>query len=158
MRIALFEPDIPQNTGTIIRTAVCMGVGVDVIEPCGFVFSDKHLKRSGMDYLDMANVTRHADWATFYALHQRLHEDAGPIRPNGRLVLLTTKGATPYTNFQFHADDVLLLGSESRGVPPHVHEKADARLIIPMAPGTRSLNVAVSCAMVLGEALRQIRV
>lgn len=134
-----------------------MGVAVDVIEPCGFIFSDKHLKRSGMDYLDMANVTRHADWAAFYAAFQNAHLKADPIRPGGRLVLLTTKGATPYTDFQFHADDVLLLGRESRGVPDHVHERADARLIIPMAPGTRSLNVAVSCAMVLGEALRQTR-
>lgn len=153
MRIALYEPDIPQNTGTIMRTAACLGVGVDVIEPCGFVFSSKHLKRSGMDYLNMADVTRHNDWAAFLTLYH----DASPREAGGRLVLLTTKGATPYTEFCFHANDVLLLGSESRGVPDSVHETVDARVIIPMAPGARSLNVAVSCAMVLGEALRQTR-
>lgn len=149
MKIALYEPDIPQNTGTIVRTAACLGVGVDVIEPCGFVFSDKQLKRSGMDYLDLAEVTRHADWAAFREGRQG--------QEGRRLVLLTTKGAEPYTDFAFRPDDVLLLGSESRGAPDAVHDVVDARITIPMAAGARSLNIAVACAMVLGEALRQTR-
>lgn len=149
MIIALFEPDIAQNTGTMVRTAACLGVGVDVIEPCGFVFSDKHLKRSGMDYLEIAEVVRHADWAAFWALRKETQRR--------RVVLLSTKAAVPYTDFAFQADDILLLGSEGRGAPQAVHDAVDARVTIPMAPGARSLNVAVSCAMVLGEALRQTR-
>lgn len=149
MIIALFEPDIAQNTGTMVRTAACLGVGVDVIEPCGFVFSDKHLKRSGMDYLEIAQVVRHADWAAFWALRKETE--------GRRIVLLSTKAAVPYTDFAFHADDILLLGSEGRGAPQAVHDAVDARVTIPMASGVRSLNVAVSCAMVLGEALRQTR-
>ena len=149
MKIALYEPDIPQNTGTLLRTAACLSVGVDVIEPCGFVFSDKHLKRSGMDYLDMVDVVRHVDWAAF--------QDARAGTEGRRLVLLTTKAAVPYTDFQFQADDVLLLGSESQGVPDTVHAAANARVTVPMAPGARSLNVAIAAAMVLGEALRQTR-
>jgi tRNA (cytidine/uridine-2'-O-)-methyltransferase len=149
MKIALFEPDIPQNTGTIIRMAACLGVGVDVIEPCGFVFSDKHLKRSGMDYLDMVEVVRHADWAAFVKTRQK-----GDGR---RLVLLTTKGATPYTQFNFTPGDVLVLGSESKGAADFVHDSVDARVTVPMVGGARSLNVAMACAMVLGEALRQTR-
>ena len=145
MRLALFEPDIPQNTGTLIRTAACLGVELDVIEPCGFVWSDKALKRSGMDYAALAAVTRHADWAAFQA-----------ARGSGsRLILLTTGADMPYTAFDFAPGDTLLLGRESAGVPDEVHEAADARLLIPMAPGARSLNVALAGAMVLGEALRQ---
>ncbi len=145
MRLALFEPDIPQNTGTLIRTAACLGIGLDVIEPCGFVWSDKALKRSGMDYAALAPVTRHADWAAFQA-----------ARPaESRLILLTTGADMPYTAFRFAAQDILLLGRESAGVPREVHEAVDARLLIPMAPGARSLNMALSGAMVLGEALRQ---
>ncbi len=117
-----------------------------MIEPCGFVFSDKHLKRSGMDYLDLAQVVRHDDWAAFDAVRKA---------EGRRLVLLSTKAAVPYTQFEFQADDVLLLGRESSGVPDSVHAGADARVIVPMVPGARSLNVAVACAMVLGEALRQ---
>jgi len=147
MKIALFEPDIPQNTGTLLRTAACLGVGVDVIEPCGFVFSDKQLKRSGMDYLDLAEMLRHDDWAA--VCQQRRSEE------NRRILLLTPKGAVDYTDFSFAPTDVLLLGSESRGVPDEVHEAADARVTIPMQPGARSLNVAIAGAMVLGEALRQ---
>ncbi|MAB13766.1 tRNA (cytidine(34)-2'-O)-methyltransferase [Parvibaculum sp.] len=145
MRLALFEPDIPQNTGTLIRTAACLGIGLDVIEPCGFVWSDKALKRSGLDYTALASVTRHADWAAFQA--------ARPVE--SRLILLTTGADMPYTAFRFAAQDILLLGRESAGVPQGVHEAADARLLIPMAPGARSLNMALSGAMVLGEALRQ---
>ena len=148
MKIALYQPDIPQNTGTILRTAACLGVGVDVIEPCGFIFSDKHLKRAGMDYLDFAQVERHSGWAAFQALRQ--------AEEGRRLVLLTTKGAVPYTDFEYKEDDVLLLGSESSGVPEDVHAAVDARITIPMVEGARSLNVAISGAMVLGEALRQV--
>ena len=147
MQIALYQPDIPQNTGTLLRTAACLGVGMDVIEPCGFVFSDRHLRRSGMDYIDLAPLERHLSWDVFRAKRQ---QDEGR-----RLVLLTTKGAQPYTDFAFRADDVLLMGSESAGVPDDVHASADARLTIPMAEGARSLNIAVAASMVLGEALRQ---
>lgn len=144
MRLALFEPDIPQNTGTLIRLGACMGVPVDIIEPCGFVFSDKSLKRAGMDYLERATIDRHDSWGKF------LEE-----KPEGRLVLLTTKAAEPYTDFAFKESDILLLGRESAGVPDEVHERADARVLVPMAEGARSLNVALAGAMVLGEALRQ---
>ncbi|MBD3661225.1 MAG: tRNA (cytidine(34)-2'-O)-methyltransferase, partial [Arenibacter algicola] len=146
--LALHAPDIPQNTGTLLRTAACLGVGVDVIEPCGFVFTDKHLKRSGMDYLDKAAVTRHVDWAAFQGLRQGAE--------GRRLVLLTTQAAVPYWDCAFRASDVLLLGSESAGVPDAVHAAADARVVVPMVDGARSLNVAVAGAMVLGEALRQL--
>jgi len=145
MRIALYQPDIPQNAGTLIRLGACMGVGVDIIEPCGFVLSDARFRRAGMDYLEMAAVTRHESWARF--LDQR----------TGRLVLLTSKGSDPYTGFAFASDDTLLLGRESAGVPDEVHQLADARLRVPLKPGLRSLNVAQAGAMVLGEALRQIK-
>lgn len=148
MKLALFQPDIPQNTGTLLRTCACLGVGADIIEPCGFVFSDRHLKRSGMDYLDLAQITRHASWQAFRAQRQ--------VEEGRRLVLLTTKGAVPYTQFSFLPSDVLLLGSESQGVPNDVHDAVDARLTILMRPEARSLNIAVAAAMVLGEALRQI--
>jgi len=147
MDLALFQPDIPQNTGTLLRTCACLNVGADIIEPCGFVFSDRHLKRSGMDYLDLAQVTRHNSWDAFRAQRQ--------AQEGRRLVLLTTKGAVAYTDFNFLPTDVLLLGSESSGVPDDVHTAVDARVTIPMAPGARSLNIAVAAAMVLGEALRQ---
>jgi len=147
MDLALFQPDIPQNTGTLLRTCACLNVGADIIEPCGFVFSDRHLKRSGMDYLDLAQVTRHNSWDAFRAQRQK-HEGR-------RLVLLTTKGAVSYTDFTFQPSDVLLLGSESAGVPDDVHAAVDARVTITMASGARSLNIAVAAAMVLGEALRQ---
>jgi tRNA (cytidine/uridine-2'-O-)-methyltransferase len=147
MRLALYQPEIPQNTGTLLRTAACLNLGVDIVEPCGFVFSDKHLKRAGMDYLDLAEVERHNDWLAFSELRQ--------TQQGRRVVLLTTKGAVLYTEFTFQADDVLLLGQEGAGVPDSVHAQVDARITIPMAPQTRSLNIAVAAAMVLGEALRQ---
>ena len=147
MNLALFQPDIPQNAGTLIRTSACLNVGADIIEPCGFVFSDRHLKRSGMDYLELAAVERHVSWEAFRAKRQ--------AKEGRRLVLLTTKAAVPYTDFQFQESDVLLLGSESSGVPQDVHDAVDARLTIPMAEGARSLNIAMAAAMVLGEALRQ---
>jgi tRNA (cytidine/uridine-2'-O-)-methyltransferase len=146
MRLALYQPDIPQNTGTILRMAACLGVAVDIIGPAGFDLSDRALRRAGMDYLEQATMTRHVSWAAFMA-----RRTAG----SGRLVLLTTRGETAYTAFAFEATDTLLLGRESAGVPDSVHAMADARLRIPMRARLRSLNVAVAAAMVLGEALRQ---
>lgn len=143
MRLALFEPDIPQNCGTILRLAACLGVGVDIIEPCGFLLDDKRLRRAGLDYLDQADLRRHSSWQSY--------RDAR----RGRLVLLTTQADSPYTGFSFTEDDTLLLGRESAGVPQAVHQAADARLVIPMRENLRSINVALAAAMVLGEALRQ---
>jgi tRNA (cytidine/uridine-2'-O-)-methyltransferase len=143
MRLALYQPDIPQNAGSLMRLGACLGVPVDVIEPCGFLLTDKNFRRAGMDYLTEAQVMRHASWARFQEARSR------------RLVLLTTRAAVPYTDFAFAADDTLMVGRESAGVPDDVHEAADARLVIPMLAGMRSLNVAQAAAMVLGEALRQ---
>jgi tRNA (cytidine/uridine-2'-O-)-methyltransferase len=149
MRLALYQPDIPQNCGALIRLGACLGVAVDIVEPCGFLFSDKGLKRAGMDYADSADVTRHASWTRFREDHIR--KDAG------RLVLLTSKAQASYIDFTFSAGDTILLGRESAGAPQEVHNAADARLLIPMRPGMRSINVAQAAAMVLGEALRQTR-
>jgi tRNA (cytidine/uridine-2'-O-)-methyltransferase len=144
MRLALFEPDQAGNVGTILRLAACLGVPVDVIEPCGFPWGDKALKRAGMDYAELAAVTRHPDWATFEA------------RLAGRLVLFTTAaGALPLPEARFEAGDTLLFGSESRGVPEEVHGLADLRVRIPQVAGTRSLNLAVAAGIGLAEALRQ---
>jgi tRNA (cytidine/uridine-2'-O-)-methyltransferase len=143
MRLALFQPDIPQNTGALIRLGACLGVGIEIIEPCGFVLSDKRVRRAGMDYIELANVTRHASWSAWREARA------------GRLVLLTSKASLPYTAFAFAPDDTILLGRESAGVPAEVHDAADARLRIPLLPGLRSLNVAQAGAMALGEALRQ---
>lgn len=145
MRIALFEPDIAGNVGTMLRTAACFGVPVDLIEPMGFPWGAAALRRAGMDYADAADVRRHADWDAFRA--------ATP----GRLVLATTRGAVDLWDAAFGPHDVLLLGSEGRGAPEHVHAAAGLRVAIPMRPGMRSLNVAVAGAMVLGEMLRQAR-
>ena len=144
MRLALYQPDIPQNAGSMIRLGAGLGVALDIIEPCGFLLTDRNFRRAGMDYLAQADLTRHAGWDGF--------RQALP----GRLILLTTRGDTPYTRFRFAPDDTLLVGRESAGVPDAVHDGADARLVIPMKPGLRSLNVAQAAAMVLGEALRQI--
>ncbi|MEK1888549.1 MAG: tRNA (cytidine(34)-2'-O)-methyltransferase [Phyllobacterium sp.] len=149
LRIALYQPDIPGNTGTILRMAACFGIGVDVIEPAGFDISDRALKRAGMDYLEQAALTRHASWMDFQAW--RLSEKR-------RLLLFSTKAAVPYTKFTFKAGDILLLGRESAGVPDDVHRTADARLIIPMVPGARSLNLALSAGIAAAEALRQFQV
>jgi tRNA (cytidine/uridine-2'-O-)-methyltransferase len=146
MRIALYQPDIPQNTGTILRMSACFGVACDVIGPVGFDMSDRALRRAGMDYLDQVMIRRHLSFAAF---------DAARRAEGGRLVLLTTAGDKVYASFSFRGDDILMLGRESAGVPPAVHEAADARLIVPMRPGLRSLNIAVAGAIVLGEALRQ---
>ncbi|TPL84387.1 tRNA (cytidine(34)-2'-O)-methyltransferase [Mesorhizobium sp. B2-3-13] len=147
LRIALYQPDIAGNTGTILRFAACLGLGVDIIEPAGFPLSDKALKRAGMDYLEMAALTRHVDWHAF--------EEWRNARAD-RLVLLSTKATTPYTDFSFTNRDILLFGRESAGVPDPVHQAADVRLTIPMRPTARSLNVALSVAMVAGEAIRQL--
>ena len=147
LRIALYQPDIAGNTGTILRFAACLGLGVDIIEPAGFPLSDKSFKRAGMDYLEMAALTRHVDWNAF---EDRRKKDGR------RLVLLSTKAATPYTNFSFADGDMLLFGRESAGVPDPVHQAADARLTIPMQGSARSINVALSVAMVAGEAVRQL--
>lgn len=151
MRLAIYEPDIPQNTGTMLRMAACLGVAADVIEPCGFVMSDARLKRAGMDYLLQAEIRRHASWTAFREWRLAARRTHG----GHRLVLLTTKGETPYAAFHFAADDILMVGRESAGVPEDVARDADARLAIPLASGLRSLNVATAAAMVLGEALRQ---
>ena len=154
MRLALYQPDIPQNTGALLRLGACLGVGVDIIEPCGFLLTDRGLKRAGMDYLDLAEMRRHASWARFLADRSPPAREGGPIN-KGRLLLLTTRGAQPYTGFAFAPGDTLLLGRESAGVPDEVHDAADARLVIPLRPGARALNVTQAAAMVLGEALRQ---
>ena len=143
MRIALHEPDQAGNVGTILRLAACLAVPVDIIEPCGFPWSDRALKRAGMDYAEIAAVTRHESWQSF---------EAGL---SGRLVLLTTKAALPLPSARFAAGDILLMGSESRGAPDEVHARADLRVRIPQAAGTRSLNIAVAAGIALAEALRQ---
>jgi tRNA (cytidine/uridine-2'-O-)-methyltransferase len=144
MRLALYEPDIPQNLGAFIRLAACTGVPLDVIEPCGFPVDDKRIRRASMDYYDLAHLTRHASWSRF-------QHDRAP----GRLVLLTTAGATAFPEVAFRPDDILLLGRESAGVPALVHDAADLGLRIPLVAGARSLNVALAAAMVLSEGLRQ---
>ncbi len=148
MRLALYQPDIPQNTGTILRLAACLGVPVDLIGPAGFDFSDRLFRRAGLDYLEHVAITRHESFAAF--------ERARANRtPPPRLVLLTRHGARAHVAFPFAADDVLMLGRESAGVPEEVHALADARVRIPVQAGLRSLNIAVAAAMALGEALRQ---
>ena len=145
MRLALFEPDIPQNAAALIRTCACLGVSVDIIEPCGFLFSEAAFRRAGLDYIELAQIRRHPSWAAFQEALR------------GRLVLLTTKADAPYTAFAFAAEDTLLLGRETAGVPDVVHRSAGASLRIPMRQGLRSINVAQAGAMVLGEALRQTK-
>ena len=143
MRLALYQPDIPQNTGTILRLCACFGVPVDVILPAGFDISDRNLRRAAMDYIDHVELTRHADWSAFQTVAR------------GRLVLLTTKAEMSHVDFVFRTDDTLLFGRESAGVPDFVHAAADARVRVPLRAGLRSLNIAVAAAVVLGEALRQ---
>lgn len=144
--IALYQPDIAGNTGTIMRLAACLGLSVEVIEPAGFDLSDRNLRRAGMDYLSSVTLRRHLDWNHF----ENWRRESGR-----RLVLASTRAAAPYTDFAYGPDDILLFGRESAGVPDHVHATADARLLIPMRPGQRSINVAMSAAMIAGEALRQ---
>ena len=146
IEIALYQPDIAANTGTMARLCACLGLKLTIIEPAGFVWDDSKLRRAGMDYLDRASMQRSASWEQFQA-------DLGPRRP----VLLTTKATNSYLDFVFRQTDIRLLGRESAGVPNAVHQCITQRITIPMQPGTRSLNVALACAMVAGEALRQTR-
>lgn len=144
MNLVLYQPEIAQNTGTLLRLAACMGVKVDIVGPCGFAFSDRQLKRSGMDYIDHVEKTLYDSW-----------DDYKLSKPK-RLILLDTKATVPYMDFQFFPEDSLMVGSESQGVPELVYKETDHQVLIPMYPPLRSLNVAISAAMVLGEALRQI--
>src|SRR5260221_4222444 len=146
MQIALFQPDIPQNTGTILRLCACLDVAAHIIEPAGFPVSDRHFRRAGMDYLDQVTITRHDSWSKF----EQWRSDAGH-----RLILFTTKGAGSYLDYRYRADDILLFGRESAGVTDEVVAAADARLVIPIKSGLRSLNIAVPAAMALRLAPRQ---
>jgi tRNA (cytidine/uridine-2'-O-)-methyltransferase len=148
MQIALFQPDIPQNTGTILRLCACLDVAAHIIEPAGFPVSDRHFRRAGMDYLDHVSITRHDSWSKF----EEWRRGAG-----NRLVLFSTKGVGSYLDYRYKAADILLFGRESAGVTDDVKAVADAQLVIPIKPGLRSLNVAMAAAMALGEALRQTR-
>lgn len=145
--LALYQPDIPQNTGTMLRLCACLGMPAHLIEPAGFPISDKNFRRAGMDYIDQVTIHRHIGWTDF----ERWRKEAG-----ARLILATTRGAMSYTDFTFRPDDVIMMGRESAGVPDEVHAAADARLLIPMRAGLRSINVAVSAAMMMGEASRQL--
>ena len=147
MRIALFEPDIPQNTGNIFRLGACLGIEVDIIEPTGYVFDDKRFKRSSMDYINHIKYKRHLDWETFYKWKKK---------NNFRLILLTTKSKQKYTEYQFKNNDILLFGRESAGVPQNIHDIVDEQLTIPMKKNLRSINVSSSVALVVGEACRQL--
>ena len=146
MRLCLYQPEIPQNTGTLLRLGACMKVGVDIIRPCGFAISDRQLKRAGMDYIDHVDKVFYDSWDSYL--------DQGP---KGRLILLDTKGEVSYGDFSFDPTDRLIVGRESDGVPQHVFESTDNQILIPMHPPMRSLNMAISAAMVLGEALRQTK-
>jgi tRNA (cytidine/uridine-2'-O-)-methyltransferase len=147
MRIALFEPDIPQNTGTILRLAACLGIEAHIIEPAGFPTTDRAFRRAGMDYLDQVDLVRHASWVEFEAWRSNAH---------ARLILLTTRATRSYLDYAFREGDVLLFGRESSGVTEKIHAAADVRLVIPMREGLRSLNVAMAAAMAVGEAKRQL--
>lgn len=149
MRLALYQPDIPQNTGAMLRLTACFGLAVDVIEPCGFVFDDRRLRRAGMDYLEYADVRRHSSWAAYLAWRRTAGD-------GGRLILLSTGAALPHVEARYGATDSLLVGQESAGVPDAVRDAADLAVRIPMRPGMRSLNVAMAAAIVVGEAMRQV--
>jgi tRNA (cytidine/uridine-2'-O-)-methyltransferase len=144
IRLALYQPDIPQNVGAAMRLCACLGCPLDIIEPCGFPWDERKIRQSAMDYFEAAAITRHTSWDKFRENKQ------------GRIILLTTKAAVPYTAIAFQPGDILLAGRESAGVPDDVHDAADARVLIPMKAGLRSLNVINACAMVMGEALRQM--
>jgi tRNA (cytidine/uridine-2'-O-)-methyltransferase len=145
IELALYQPDIAPNAATIIRMCACFGLTVTIIEPAGFAWTDSSFRRAGLDYLDRATVRRSPSWQAFHATNS-----------SRRLVLLSTKAETPYTNFSFSPDDTILVGQESSGAPPEVHQSVAARVLIPMLPNERSLNVSLACAMVTGEALRQV--
>ncbi len=144
IRIALYQPDIPQNVGALMRLCACLGTPLDIIEPCGFPWDERKIRQAGMDYIEFVDYTRHQSWEAF-----RTHA-------KGRLVLMTTKAALPYTDFRFQDGDILLAGRESSGVPAEIHDIVDARVCIPMKTGARSLNIVNAAAMITGEALRQL--
>lgn len=146
INLALFQPEIPQNTGAAMRLTACMGIRLDIIEPTTFIWDDAKIRRSAMDYIDFVDLKRHANWESFRTTYQ-----------GRRIILLTTKSDQSYLDFSFQTGDILLAGQESAGVPEHVDTSCDARLTIPMAAGLRSMNVVNACAMVVGEALRQVR-
>ena len=148
MRIALYQPDIPQNTGNILRLGACLGIEIDIIEPTGFIFDDKKFRRSAMDYYKYVKYKRHADWNSFYD---------ESIKKNYRIILLTTKAKKNYYNYVFNNNDILLFGRESAGVPKKIHNLANEKLLIPMKKNLRSLNISSSVALVIGEAFRQLK-
>jgi len=141
---ALYQPDIPQNVGAMMRLCTCLGVPLHIIEPCGFVWDERKIRQAGMDYVEAVDITRHSSWEKFIKAHK-----------SRRIILMTTKSETPFTDFAFQDNDILLAGRESAGVPEEIHEAADARLAIPMKNGLRSLNIVTATAVILGEALRQ---
>lgn len=146
INLALYQPEIPQNTGAAMRLTACLGMELDIIEPCGFVWDEAKIKRSAMDYIQYVKLNKHRNWDAFKAAY-----------PDRRILLMTTKSAVSYLDFEFRPGDILLAGQESAGAPAFVHEQVDARLTIPMANGPRSLNIINACAMVVGEALRQVK-
>ena len=148
MRIALFEPDIPQNAGNIFRLGACLGVSIDIIEPAGFVIDDKRLKRASMDYYDYLDLTKHLSWEKFYEWSKE---------NSYRLILLTTKSTKSYYDYKYQPNDIIIFGRESAGVPEYVHEKVDERLTIPMIKGPRSINLSSSVSIVAGEMIRQLK-
>ena len=148
MRIALFEPDIPQNAGNIFRIGACLGIPIDIIEPAGFVIDDKRLKRASMDYYDYLDLTKHVSWEKFYEWSKK---------NSFQLILLTTKSQKSYYDYKFQPKDIILFGRESAGVPDYVHEAVDERLTIPMIKGPRSINLSSSVSMVAGEMIRQLK-
>ena len=148
MKIALYQPDIPQNLGAMMRLCACTGTSLDIIEPCGFLWNERKIKQSAMDYYNKANITRHNNWDNFLVLQQKRHQ---------RIILMTTKSSTPYYNFEFRDSDILLAGRESAGVPDDVHSAMDGRVCIPMDGDFRSLNIVNATSMILGEAIRQTK-
>ncbi len=151
MRLALYQPDIAQNTGTLLRLGACLDLEIDIIEPCGFLFNEKAMRRAGMDYLEFAKYRRHDSWGDFLA-YRDAHKDE-----YGRLVLMTTHGKTSFLDFKFLPNDIILMGRESAGVPESVHNIVDAQLLIPMNKNARSVNMAISAAMAITEGLRQTK-
>lgn len=147
MRIALYQPDIPQNLGAMMRLCACMEVGLDIIEPCGFIWDERKIRQSAMDYFDKISITRHKSWDSFYNTYKDQH----------RIILMTTRADSHYTDFTFQEGDILLAGRESAGVPDELHNLADSRIGIPMSGGLRSLNIVNATSMILGEALRQTK-
>jgi tRNA (cytidine/uridine-2'-O-)-methyltransferase len=141
----MYQPDIPQNCGAMMRLCACIGVGLEIIEPCGFIWDERKIRTSAMDYYDKAAITRHSSWEAFYEHYQG----------TARIILMSTKASQPYCDFSFESGDILLAGRESAGVPIHVHESADARVFIQMKQGLRSLNIVNATSMIVGEALRQ---